>query len=250
MSVSLRIAVAGTGRMGEAVEACARSHGHAIIERFNRKNPVTEVALGCNPDVVIDFTQPEVVLSHINRYCKTNTAAVIGTTGWGDKIEDVRNLVSSHEATMLYSSNYSLGIQILRQALDALGPLLDELPEFDVAVHELHHTAKLDSPSGTAISLAAQLVETLQRKHRWGTPSTPYDPSQLEVVSTRLGHVFGQHRVMIDGPADHITLEHTAKNRGGFALGAVRAAEWIQGRTGLFTLQDMLAEWLAGSVNK
>lgn len=250
MSVSLRIALAGTGRMGEAVEACARSRGHAIIERFNRKNPVTEVALGCNPDVVIDFTQPEVVLSHINRYCETNTAAVIGTTGWDDKIERVQNLVSSHEATVLYSSNYSLGIQILRQALDALGPLLDELPEFDVAVHELHHTAKLDSPSGTAISLAAQLVETLQRKHRWGTPSTPYDSSQLEVVSTRLGHVFGQHRVMIDSPADHITLEHTAKNRGGFALGAVRAAEWIQGRTGLFTLQDMLTEWLAGSANK
>ncbi len=250
MSVSLRIAVAGTGRMGEAIEACAHSRGHIIIERFNRKNPVTEAALGCNPDVVIDFTQPEIVLSHITKYCKTNTAAVIGTTGWDNEIEEVQNLVCSHEATMLYSSNYSLGIQILLRALHALGPLLDKLPEFDVAVHELHHTAKLDSPSGTAISLAVPLVETLQRKDRWGTPSTPYEPSQLEVVSTRLGHVFGQHRVMIDGPADHIILEHTAKNRGGFALGAVRAAEWIQGRTGLLTLEDMLADWLAGSANK
>ncbi len=245
MSVSLRIALAGTGRMGEAIEASARSRGHVIIERFNRKNPVTEEALGCNPDVVIDFTQPEVVLSHVTKYCTTNTVAVIGTTGWDNEIEEVQNLVRFHEATVLYSSNYSLGIQILFQALHALGPLLNKLPEFDVAVQELHHTAKLDAPSGTAISLAAHLVEILQRKHGWGTTSTQHDSSQLEVVSIRLGHVFGQHRVMIDSPEDQIILEHTAKNRQGFALGAVRAAEWIQGRTGLFTLQDMLAEWLA-----
>lgn len=250
MSISLRIAIAGTGRMGEAVEACAHARGHDIIARFNRKNPVTEAALERNPDVVIDFTQPEVALSHITKYCRTKTAAVIGTTGWEGKMEEVQHLIHAHQATMIYSSNYSLGIQMLIQALHAIGPLLDALPEFDVAVHESHHTAKLDSPSGTAISLAANLVENLQRKYRWGSSSTAYDSSRLEIVSTRLGHVFGQHRIMIDGPADHIVLEHTAKNRGGFALGAVRAAEWIQGRTGLFSMKDMLAEWLARSVDK
>lgn len=231
--------------MGKAVEECALSRGHRIIERFNRNHPVTEDALESAPDAVIDFTQTGGILSNITRYCKTKTAGIIGTTGWNDKIKEVQSLVESHSASILYSSNFSLGIQLTLQALHAVGPLLDKLPEFDVAIHELHHTEKLDSPSGTAISLAAQLVDRLQRKHRWGIPSAPYDPSQLEVVSSRLGHVFGQHRVMIDGPSDQIILKHTAKNRGGFALGAVRAAEWIQGRTGLFTLEDMLAEWLA-----
>jgi len=122
---------------------------------------------------------------------------------------------------------------------------LDKLPEFDVAVHESHHSAKLDSPSGTAISIAKILVENIQRKCTWNESfMSSHDPSQLDVAATRLGHVFGQHRVIIDGPADHIILEHTAKSRAGFALGAVRAAEWVQGRTGIFTMKDMLTEWL------
>lgn len=245
MSTALRIAVAGTGRMGKAVEACAVERGHRIIERFDEATPVTAEALTCVPDVVIDFTLPHVAISHMTHYCTTRTPAVIGTTGWYEHMDQVRQLVASYEATILYSPNYSLGIQLILQAIRIMGPLLDQLPEFDIAVQETHHTAKMDSPSGTAIQMATRLAQNLQRKHTSTSPSTSSESSQLEVTATRLGHVFGQHRIMIDGPADQIMIEHTAKHRGGFALGAVRAAEWIQGRTGLFTLEDMLAEWLA-----
>ena len=249
MPDTLQIAIAGTGRMGKAVEQSALLRGHKIIERFNRENPVTISALGCKPDVVIDFTQPQVAIPNITCYCTTNTSAVIGTTGWYDRLPDVSDLVKQHRATVFYSSNYSLGVQLLLEALHGLAPLLDKLSEFDVAVHELHHSAKLDSPSGTAINLANALVKSIQRKHTWSKSSTPsHDSTQLEVIATRLGHVFGQHRIIIDGPADHIILEHTAKSRTGFALGAVRAAEWIQGRTGWFTMKDMLTDWLAGHI--
>ncbi len=245
MSSSLRIAVAGTGRMGQAVEEQARLRGHKIAMRFNQANPVSEAALGGTPDVVIDFTQPKVAVSNITNYCATQVPAVIGTTGWYDQISEVHSLVESSHGAVLYSSNFSLGIQLVLHALQAVGTLLDQLPEFDVAIHELHHSEKLDAPSGTAINLADRLIGALRRKVEWGRCSAPHDSSKLEIVSTRIGHVFGQHRVMIDGPADHVVLEHTAKGREGFAMGAVRAAEWIQGHTGLFTLEDMLAEWLA-----
>ncbi|MXW84221.1 MAG: 4-hydroxy-tetrahydrodipicolinate reductase [Rhodothermaceae bacterium] len=243
MSVSLQIAIAGTGRMGSAVAASAVSRGHEISQYFNRENPVTEAALYRKPDVVIDFTQPAITVQNIASYCRANVPAVVGTTGWYDEVADVRRLVNKHNAAVLYSPNFSLGIQLILQSLRAMAPLLNKLPEFDVALHELHHTAKTDSPSGTAINLATELVKNIERKHKWGGSTTPHDPSQLEVSATRLGHAFGQHQVIIDSPADYILLEHTAKSRDGFALGAVRAAEWIQGRTGLFTLEDMLSDW-------
>ncbi len=233
--------------MGKAVEKYALSRGHRIIQRFHEADPVTASALECAPDVAIDFTQPQAAIPNIARYCEAGIPAVIGTTGWYDRLSDVHGLVRHHKATIFYSSNYSMGIQLLLEALHGLVPLLDKLPEFDVSVHEFHHLAKLDSPSGTAISLANVLVENMQRKHTWSELSaSDRDPNQLSVVATRLGHVFGKHQIVIDGPADHIVLEHTAGSRAGFALGAVRAAEWIQGRTGCFTMKDMLSEWLAG----
>ena len=244
MSDSLQVAIAGTGRMGRAVEESAHLRGHQISARFDRANPVTMEGLTEDLDVVIDFTEPEVAVSHITHYCRANIPAVIGTTGWYNRFDEVQRFVISHQSAILYSSNYSLGIQLILQALQILGTILDRLPEFDVAIHELHHSAKLDSPSGTAIHLAERLIQNLQRKHNWGEPSSQYDSSKIEIGATRIGHVFGTHRIMIDGPSDHIVLEHTAKSREGFALGAVRAAEWIQGRTGLFTLEDMLADWL------
>jgi len=243
--VPLRIAIAGTGKMGQAVQESAQQRGHLIVKRFNSKDPVSETSLPENADVVIDFTQPELAITHMTHYCKTKMPAVIGTTGWYDHLNEVQDLFETYQSVAIYGSNFSLGIQLLLQALNSIGPLLDQLPEFDTAIHEVHHSGKADSPSGTAITLAHALLNGLQRKRRWSEASVIRDPSTLEVRAMRLGHVFGQHRVIIDGPADHIILEHTAKNRNGFAVGAVRAAEWIQGRRGLFTVEDMLAYWLS-----
>ncbi len=244
MIVPLRIAIAGTGKMGEAVEQSAKQRGHLIVEKFNSRRPVLDASFKSNPDVVIDFTRPDLAITHMTYYCKTKTPAVIGTTGWYDHLIEMQDLFRSHQSVAIYGSNFSLGIQLLAQALNGLCPLLNQLPEFDIAVHEVHHSKKADSPSGTAITLAHLLLKNLDRKDQWEAPSVLGDPSMLQVSATRLGHVFGQHRVIIDGPADHIVLEHTAKSRKGFALGAVRAAEWIQGRLGLFTVEDMLMHWL------
>jgi len=242
----LRIAIAGTGRMGKAVESNARQRGHSIVERFNRVNTVTEEALNeSKPHVIIEFTLPQVAITHIRHYCKSNTSAVIGTTGWYDQMDEVRNLIHTNPIGLVYGSNFSFGIQFLFQALNILIPILDQLPEFDITLHESHHSAKLDSPSGTAIYLANAILEKIQRKKRWSLPTVPHDASTLEVTSIRLGHVFGQHQVLIDGPSDHLVLEHTAKNRDGFAMGAVHAAEWIQGRKGFYSVEDMMDQWVS-----
>ncbi|MCY4001084.1 MAG: 4-hydroxy-tetrahydrodipicolinate reductase [Bacteroidetes bacterium] len=246
----LHIAIAGTGRMGKAVEATAKKRGHSIVGRFNRLNPVTLKTLNAsNPDVIIDFTGPQVAVTHMRLYSMSNTSAVIGTTGWYDHLKEVMNVFNANSSGLVYGSNFSLGIQLLFQALNTLAPLLDQLTEFDITLHESHHSAKLDSPSGTAIDLANAILGKLQRKKRWSLPTVPYDASTLEVTSTRLGHVFGQHRVLIDGPSDYLVFEHTAKNRDGFAMGAVLAAEWIQGRKGFYSVEEMMDHWVKHHLN-
>jgi len=246
----LRIAIAGTGHMGKAVESMVKRRGHSIVERFNRLNPITQEMLKvANPDVIIDFTRPQAAVSHIQQYCMSNTCAVMGTTGWYDQIDEVKNIFKSTSSGLVYGSNFSLGIQLLFQALNAVTPLLDQLSEFDITLYESHHSSKLDSPSGTAIDLANAILEKLQRKKRWSPPAMPHDASTLEVTATRLGHVFGQHRVLIDGPSDSLVFEHTAKNRDGFAMGAVLAAEWIQGRKGIYSVEEMMNQWVKHHIN-
>ena len=145
---------------------------------------------------------------------------------------------------MLYAPNFSMGVALLARALRAIAPLLDRLPDFDPYVHELHHTRKRDSPSGTALLLGQVLQDGLARKTHLATETQhgPIEPGALHVTSTRAGGVFGEHTVGIDGPFDRITLAHEAKSRDGFAYGALAAAAWLPGHTGLFTLEDMLDE--------
>ncbi|MFQ5571668.1 MAG: 4-hydroxy-tetrahydrodipicolinate reductase [Rhodothermales bacterium] len=245
----MNIALVGTGRMGQAVEALAGERGHEIVARFNASNPLLEadtVAALNGADVVIDFSLPDLGAAHIERYCAWNRPAVIGTTGWYDALDRVRAWVAEREAAVLYAPNFSLGVALLARALHGLVPLLEHLPEYDVALHEAHHTGKVDSPSGTALLLADVLLDGLSRKTRLDaeTQHRRIDPEALHVTSTRLGHVVGMHTVYLDSPFDEITLAHQAKNRQGFAFGALKAAEWLPGRQGLFTLDDLLADWL------
>lgn len=245
----MKIALAGTGQMGQAVAALAPEREHDIVARFDSAQPLMAAA----PEdlngaaVVIDFSLPGVVLRHIERYCEWQQPAVIGTTGWYDEMDRVEHWVEAHEGTLLYAPNFSLGVALVRQAVEHLTPLLDELPDFDAYVHEMHHTQKVDSPSGTARMLANVLIDGLERKTHL-EPEAQHDridPKALHVSSTRAGSVFGEHTVGLDSPYDHVTLRHRAKNRKGFAFGALRAAEWLPGRTGLFTLDDLLADWLS-----
>lgn len=240
----MKIALVGTGRMGQAVEAVARERGHAVVARFDSGHPFSEDADVHGADVAVDFSTPATALAHLEAYCRRGLPAVVGTTGWYDDRDRVQRWVDEHDGALLYAANFSIGVALLARALRALTPLLDRFDDYDAAIHETHHTGKVDSPSGTALMLADVLLGGLARKTHT-EPETQHgriDPAALHVTSTRLGSVFGQHTVLLDGPFDEIALTHRARNRQGFASGAVRAAEWLPGRHGLLTFDDFLAD--------
>lgn len=231
--------------MGQAVEVLALERGHDVVARFNTQHPLAaaEDASALNrADVVIDFSLPALALGHINRYCQWRQPAVVGTTGWYEGLDQVRAWVDESDTALLYAPNFSLGVALLVRALRGLAPLLDRLPEYDVAVHEAHHTGKVDSPSGTALLLSRVLLDGLSRKTHLETETQhqPIAPDALHVTSSRRGSVFGEHTVYLDSPFDAMAFSHQAKNRTGFAFGALKAAEWLPGRQGLFTLDDLL----------
>ena len=233
--------------MGQAVEVLSPERGHAVVARFDTETPLTEAAgpeAFCGADVAIDFSLPEVALAHIERYCYWQQPAVVGTTGWYDALDQVQTWVRAHETALLYAPNFSIGVALLVRAVRAVLPLLDDTPEYDAFIHELHHARKVDSPSGTARMLGEILRDGLARKTHLETETqhARIDAAALHVTSTRAGSIFGKHAVGFDSPFDQIRLTHEAKDRRGFAFGALRAAEWLRGRQGLFTLDDVLAD--------
>lgn len=246
----MRIALVGTGRTGSAVgELAGRSEEYEVTARFDSDRPLLEAdgpeALG-GADVAIDFSLPELALDHIERYAEWEIQAVIGTTGWYDELDRVRRWVAEREVGMLYAPNFSVGIALLRRALGSVLPLLDELEAYDGFIRETHHRGKVDSPSGTALAIAEEVVDGLARKARIETETQhgAIDAEDLHVSSTRAGEVVGEHEVVFDSLFDSLTFAHSAKSREGFAHGALRSAEWIRGRRGLYTLDDMFDDWL------
>jgi 4-hydroxy-tetrahydrodipicolinate reductase len=234
--------------MGQAVESAVQRGGtHEVVARFDERQPLLdardpETLQGA--DLVIDFSAPDVALDHIHRYCFWGIDAVVGTTGWYDDLDRVKDWVEEGQNGLLYAPNFSLGVAALVRALRGALPLLDRLAEYDPFVHEIHHTGKVDSPSGTALMLAETVLAGLQRKTRLATETQHgrIDPEALHVTSARAGAVFGDHTVGFDSEVDQLTFRHVAKGREVFASGALRAAEWLHGRTGLFTLDDLLAD--------
>ena len=248
MQQSINIALAGLGQMGTVIEEIAINRGHQIIKRFDIDNPVANTSFEDwkKVDVVIDFTTPAVILDNIACYTRYGLKAVIGTTGWYDALPEVRKQVEQSEGALLYAHNFSLGIALMIRSLEYLAPYINALTEFDVFIHEVHHNRKKDSPSGTAIRLGDALLAGIERKNylEAETQHDRIDPMALHVSSSRAGEIFGQHHVVFDSASDQLTLSHEAKNRTGFALGAVRAAEWVIHQKGLFTLEDLLDNWL------
>lgn len=243
----MKIALNGaSGRMGQALENVITAHGqHKVVARFDVENPLLsahDMDVMQEADVVIDFSHPSVVLDHIHRYCLWGFNAVIGTTGWYHELYKVQDWVEEGQIGLLYAPNFSMGVAMLVKALKAIMPTLEQLPEFDAYVHEWHHTGKVDSPSGTALKLAQTLLDGLSRKTHFQTETQQgaIDPHALHVTSTRVGKVFGEHYVGLDSAFETVTFQHVAKNREVFAAGAVRAAEWVAGKTGLFTLENVL----------
>lgn len=242
----MKIALIGYGKMGKEIERVAAQRGIAVGPRFTRTSNahakgLTKEALE-GVDVCIDFSTSTACLDNIEAAAKNGTSIVVGTTGWYDKLPEVTRLVQAKNIGMLYAPNFSLGMNVFARLVTAASKYFDNFDMYDVAVHETHHTGKADSPSGTALMLAQLILNEMKRKRELLLePSRgAIKGSQLHITSARIGSVIGKHDILFDSEADTIELIHTAKNRTGFALGALVAAEWLNGKQGCFTMNDVL----------
>jgi len=234
----MRIALIGFGKMGREIDAVAREQGDAIVRVFEIDDPVTAGAL-VDADVCIDFTTPEAAVSNIRTAIQAKRDIVVGTTGWHEHLSEFKSAVK--ESGLLYSTNFSLGMNYFYRIAKRAAELMNGTSEYDPYIHEIHHRQKLDSPSGTALSLARILLNEIDRKTEilTGPPEGKISPKMLHVTSTRTGVVAGTHTVGFDSEADLIELRHVAKSRRGFALGALKAAHWLRGRKGVYTMDDV-----------
>jgi 4-hydroxy-tetrahydrodipicolinate reductase len=234
----MRIALIGYGKMGHEIEAAAREQGETIVKTFDIGNPV-DVASLADVDLCIEFSTPQTVLQNIRVAIEARKDIVVGTTGWYEHLPEIRKAVG--DSGLLYSPNFSIGVNIMFRLVKAAAELMNNAPQYDPYVHELHHRQKVDSPSGTALKLGEILLSGIDRKNRMETQALNrrIDPAELHVSSTRVGTFAGTHTVGFDSEADVIEITHTARTRRGFALGAVRAAQWLKGRKGVFTMDDV-----------
>lgn len=243
--MSLKIALVGYGRMGRTVEAEALERGHQIVATIDTDN--LEEIDRLTPDfadVVIEFTRPENALRNYDQLLKKGVHVVTGTTGWYDQVDEVKSWVDQAAGAFLYASNFSIGVNILFQLNQQLAQLMNRYGAYDPFVMEAHHRHKKDGPSGTAVSLADQVVDGLDRKSVWVTDELhhrPPNPEEVSVGYVRAGAIFGEHQVTYTSEIDELTISHKAYGRRGFALGAVIAAEWIQGKKGFFNFQEVFA---------
>ena len=247
--MELNIGLIGSGRMGQEVSRLAPQKGHRIVATFDRARALGAAAAGQGIDAYIDFSHPAAVMDHVRVLSRGQAPLVIGTTGWYEQLDEIRNLVLASGMAVVYAPNFSLGVSAFLRIAQAAGRLFNTLVDYDLFVHETHHRGKVDSPSGTALALADILLETVGRKTelRTGDAPGPVAPQQLHIASSRGGSVPGIHSVFFDSPSDTIELTHVARNRSGFAAGALLAAEWIQGKKGFFTLHDLLGDLFVGS---
>ncbi|HEX6943101.1 MAG TPA: dihydrodipicolinate reductase C-terminal domain-containing protein [Gemmatimonadaceae bacterium] len=226
----MKIALIGNGKMGQAIAPLAIARGHTITATLGeRDNPhgngISRDALGA-PDVAIEFTEPASAAANVRACARTGVAVVVGTTGWYEELDAVIAEVRKLDGTMFWAPNFSVGVALLSAAIEAASAALRGVPGFDVHLVETHHAAKKDRPSGTAASLAKIAERELGR--------------EVPITSVRTGHVPGTHELVIDAPFEQLRLVHEARDRRVFADGAISAAEWLQGRKGVFTMSDVL----------
>ena len=242
----MNLALIGYGKMGKEVEHVAKERGVKIVKIFDLDNNTSGLGLTRDSlkgvDVCVDFSTPAAVIDNIEAAATCGKNIVVGTTGWYDQLGHVRACVKEHKIGFLYAPNFSLGVNIFTQIVMDAARLFDRHADYDVAINELHHRMKTDSPSGTALSLGAVILQTMTRKSELVTETQheKIKAHQLHVSSTRLGAVTGKHTVIFDAEYDTIELVHTAKNRKGFALGALVAAEWLKGKKGFYTMRDVI----------
>lgn len=238
----MNIALLGYGKMGKAIEEIAIDRGHTIVAKIDLENPLDQADLSL-ADVAIEFTSPELAVRHIRTCIEKQLPIVVGTTGWNDQLEDVTQFVKEHNGSLLHASNFSIGVNIFFEINKQLAKLMSGQTDYIASLEETHHLQKLDSPSGTAITLANGILESNNDYMSWvlGEGHEPHTTmGQLGVTSFRKPEVPGTHIIRYSSPVDTITISHEAHNRKGFALGAVIAAEWLNNKKGVYTMSDVL----------
>ncbi|MGJ8592635.1 MAG: 4-hydroxy-tetrahydrodipicolinate reductase [Aquaticitalea sp.] len=228
------IALLGYGKMGKVIEGIALQRGHSIVLKVTSQDKEYSLA---GVDVAIDFSTPDSAVDNITK-CMNNSVPVIsGTTGWLDNYDQMVDLCTEKNGTFLYASNFSLGVNIFFELNKTLSKLMSGQPHYKIGIEEIHHTQKLDAPSGTAITLANDIIE--QSEYNNWTLEVPKS-DEIGIVAKRIESVPGTHEISYDSSVDNIKISHTAYSREGFALGAVIASEWIFGKKGVFTMKDVL----------
>ena len=247
----MKIALIGYGKMGKTIEKIALERGHEIVSVIDVSNPEDfNSAAFKSADVAIEFTVPSTALSNYMKCFEANVPVVSGTTGWLDRMDEVKEKCEKEGKTFFYASNYSIGVNIFFAVNSYLARIMNNFPSYNVRMTETHHIHKLDAPSGTAITLAEGILEKLDRKDKWvkgtflapdGTISGTNDcaPNELPISSIREGEVFGLHTIRYESDVDTISITHDAKSRGGFVLGAVLAAEYTATHEGFLGMSDL-----------
>ncbi|HAR19574.1 MAG TPA: 4-hydroxy-tetrahydrodipicolinate reductase [Cytophagales bacterium] len=236
----MKIILLGYGKMGKEIEKIAISRHHEVVQRIDETNTylLKEIIPGA-ADVAIEFTQPDAAFENIKVCLERNLPVVSGTTGWLERKKEVEALVNKHKGTFFYASNFSVGVNLFFHFNKFIAKMMNGFSEYDVEMEEIHHIYKKDAPSGTAITTAEGILQHLDRKKNWALNETK-SKNELRIIDRRIAAVPGTHTVTYHSPVDSIELRHTAYSREGFATGAVLAAEFVQGKKGIFGMNDML----------
>ena len=236
----MKIALIGYGKMGKTIEQIALSRGHQIVSIVDINNPEEfQSANFKSADVAIEFTTPATAFDNYMKSFAAGVPVVSGTTGWLDRIGEIKEKCEKEGKTFFYASNFSIGVNIFFALNKYLAKIMNNFPSYNISMTETHHIHKLDAPSGTAITLAEGIIENVDRKDRW-TLETAEQPTDLPIHAIREGEVPGIHEVTYESDVDYISIRHDAKSRAGFALGAVVAAEFTAGKKGFLGMDDML----------
>lgn len=235
----MKIALIGYGKMGKIIEGIALSRGHEIVSTIDVHN-LEDFASDAfkSADVAIEFTAPHVAVGNLYKSFEAGVPVVCGTTGWTEQLPALKNEIEANGWTLFWSSNFSIGVNVFMAVNNYLARIMKDFSNYDVEMTEVHHTQKLDAPSGTAITLAEGILQNLERKNSW-VKEVSSDKEQMAIKSIREGQVPGIHTVVYESEEDTITLTHDAKSRHGFALGAVVAAEFTAGKKGLLGMSDL-----------
>lgn len=238
----MKIALIGYGKMGKIIEKIALSRGHEIVARIDVDN-MEDIHSDTfrSADAAIEFTMPKVAEENCRKALEEGVPVVCGTTGWADKMDGIKKLAEEKGKAFFWTSNFSVGVNVFFAVNKYLAKIMNGFDQYDVSMTETHHIHKLDAPSGTAVTLAEGILENLERKKSWTlVGAAPVEADSIGIEAIREGEVPGIHTIVYDSPVDSITITHSAKSREGFALGAVMAAEFIQGKKGFLSMQDMM----------